>query len=132
MPRRRHNGLSQAEKVRRVECPPTIGYGASAKTGCGAAVGEKCRDAKGVERDANHAARVKAHKIAYPAVESIHVGGGAARDHYGREHSAAPSGARFDAPCPRCDESLAIGGKRPVKTSRGWMHPQCAPGADDE
>lgn len=119
---------AQTIKVRRVECPAHPAYGPS---GCGAPAGEKCRDDDGTEREANHKARITAHKRAYPTHESIHVSQDVARDYYGREHEGR-SGALYDQPCVRCDESLTIGQGRPVKTKRGYVHALCASGADDE
>lgn len=127
MPRRRRtNGLDQVQKVQRVPCPPQIGR----LIGCGADKGAPCVDPNGKPRESNHQARIKAHKIAFPAVESVHIGTSGARDHYGREHAATPSGAAYGGPCPRCDESLSVGSGI-VKTSRGWIHRACAPGAEE-
>lgn len=124
--RRRPNG--QVAKVRRVACPANPAYG---PPGCGAPAGEKCRNDDGTEREANHKARIKAHKREYPTHESIHVSQDTARDYYGRAHEGT-SGALYDQPCVRCDESLTIGQGRPVKTKRGYVHALCASGADDE
>lgn len=121
--------LSPAAKVRRVACPET--YGPRQLKGCGAPAGEPCRNPDGTPRTSNHQARVKAHKAAFPPVESIHAAGGAARDHYGREHAVGHGPAAHGSICPRCDEQMLTTDAM-VKTPRGWIHRACAPGADDQ
>lgn len=121
----RSRPLKQVEKVRRVACP------APEDGGCGAPIGKKCTSAAGGDRQSNHFARIRAHRKAFPPVPSIRAEGGPARDHYGREHAAGPSGASYGGTCPRCDEPLTTGGDGIVNTSRGWIHRACAPGADE-